>query len=76
MELIISISEFFDRAIYHTIAGYEDARRTVLRTADDDGLSEGNAVKKPSSPGRAPASMYLDEGITVSRGGDIGESSG
>ena len=41
LQLIVSVSEFFDRAIYHTIVGYEDGRTTSAKVR--------SAAKKPTA---------------------------
>ena len=75
LELVFSISEFFDKAIYHTIAGYEDARRAVYESGEKPVVSRVAASPRPAGRAR----RHHEEGeseLTVSRGGDVGETSG
>lgn len=76
-ELILAVSEFFDRAIYHTIVGYEDARGTVGRAAEKRAKEppKVKSAKKRSAPRRRKKDAS-DEDDHVSRGGTIGETSG
>ena len=76
LELILSVSEFFDRAIYHTICGYEDARRTAAQAA------EQRAGEPPKPPARKEPQVSRQEKTAtagyddISRGGNVGEVSG
>ena len=76
LELVLSVSEFFDRAIYHTIHGYEDARRTSSQVAEE-------RARKPAKPPakKEPAATRQQKKDTtgydnLSRGGNVGEVSG
>ncbi len=72
LELLLAVSAFFDRAIYHTVRGFEDARMT--------------AAKNPAPPPtkqrrRTSRERQMDDDpdlfdTPVSRSGDVGESSG
>ena len=75
-ELILAVSEFFDRAIYHTILGYEDARRTLAKAAEKRAREPAKPppVAKKVAPRRKPEP--LGEDADISRGGTIGEVSG
>lgn len=76
LELILSVSEFFDRAIYHTIYGYEDARRTAAHAVEE------RAKKPPKRPARKEPKVSREEKKAtpgydnLSRGGNVGEVSG
>ncbi len=78
LELVLSVSEFFDRAIYHTIHGYEDARRASAR-------AQAERERQPERPQPIAASQPVtrervvvgaEYGGNLSRGGDVGEFSG
>jgi hypothetical protein len=76
MELILSVSEFFDRAIYHTIVGYEDARNSVAQAAEDraDEPAKAPVAQKTAAARReAKSTAGYDD---LSRGGTVGEVSG
>ena len=77
-ELILAVSEFFDRAIYHTIVGYEDARRTVGIAATKRAKEppKPKAVKKRAAPRGRKKPAAEDDDLNISRGGTIGETSG
>ena len=71
LELFLAISGFFDRAIYHAVRGFEDARMTALK----------NPPRPKTKPRRRTNTeremdKMVDLDSSVSRGGDIGESSG
>lgn len=72
-DLVISIGEFFDEALYFASVGYDDAHRAHLAAAPgpDEGTDE--AVEK-KQPGRTH--QPIDEDWAVSRSGQIGEASG
>lgn len=73
LNLIVAISDFFDRAIYHTICGYEDARASKAK-AD---ASPKKPAKKTATPAKkARRATAAAEDLGVSRGGDVGETSG
>ena len=73
LNLVVAVSEFFDRAIYHTICGYEDARRTQARVQ-----AEPKKAAKAVTTNHAvePAVSPSGEEFNISRGGDVGEVSG
>jgi hypothetical protein len=76
LQLVLSVGEFFDRAIYHTALGYEDARRTAeaapeLPKAADTKASVARATESLASPTVPDSDLGQ-----ISRGGDIGEVSG
>lgn len=75
LELVFSISEFFDRAIYHTIAGYEDARKALHESGERPVVSRIPAPPRPAGRVSRPHEHGESE-LTVSRGGDVGETSG
>lgn len=76
LQLVLSVSEFFDRAIYHTTVGYEDARRTAGAAPDLPKAAETKASVARATGALASPSVPDSELGQVSRGGDIGETSG
>lgn len=70
VELLLGIAEFFDRAIFHTVHGYEDARRV----AADRGCEElpDSAPALATQASSAPA----EGDLSVSRAGEMGELPG
>lgn len=79
LELVVSVSDFFDRAIYHTICGYEDARRARQRPpADAAAVAKRGAGAAAVAAGFAVAEarMPSDDELEVSRAGTIGEHGG
>lgn len=78
LNLVLAVSDFFDRAIYHTICGYEDARRTKERvgaTAKESSTEKAKVAPKVARKARKAAAAAHDD-LHVSRGGDVGETSG
>ncbi len=77
LELVFSISQFFDKAIYHIVTGYEDARQA---TEAHPGMSEAQLLAgKRQVAAVAGAAFPFDEPdgeLPLSRSGDIGEVSG
>lgn len=71
LELLLTISAFFDRAIYHTIRGFEDARLTALKNPAPPKTKQRRRTQKEREMDSA---SELES--SVSRSGDIGESSG
>ncbi len=77
LELIMAIDEFFDKAIYHTISGYEDARR--LRAEGSSAPAEHEiaaSVAKATEKFESPLTGVEGELPSISRAGDVGETSG
>ena len=72
-DLVISIGEFFDEAIYFAAVGYDDAHRAQLGAAASSSEGADDAVEK-KQPVRT--SQPVDEDWAVSRSGQIGEASG
>jgi len=75
-ELAVAISQFYDKAIYHAAAGYEQAAR-----APAPAPAQAAAFPEPSEKVRKPllreVALDRDElDMAVSRSGDIGESGG
>ena len=72
-DLVVSIGEFFDEAIFFAATGYEDAYRAQLNAPP----LEESVVTAPAEK-RQPVRTdeVLDEEWSVSRGGQIGEASG
>lgn len=76
-ELVIAISQFFDKALYHAAAGYEDAAKAAQapsRVADSVSARANNAVSRPVARESGGEGHELD--FQISRSGDIGESAG
>lgn len=72
-DLVVSIGEFFDEAIYFASLGYEDANQAQLKALPVlVEATNGSSEKKVPSRTVGP----VDESWAVSRGGDIGEASG
>ena len=76
LELILSVSEFFDRAIYHTIYGYEDARRSAAQAAEDRAEQPDKPPKIEMTPAAREESKSTPGYDDLSRGGTVGEVSG
>jgi hypothetical protein len=72
-DLVISIGEFFDEAIYFASVGYEDANQAQL-TAVPVLVEATNGSTEKKAPIRTH--HPVDESWAISRGGDIGEASG
>lgn len=77
LELILTISQFFDKVIYHIVTGYEDARQAALAhpgPTDADRLAERKQLVADhrSVPGDGEAAREF----RLSRAGDLGEVSG
>ena len=72
-DLVISIGELFDEAIYFASVGYDDAHRANLAAAPSPVEGSDEAVEK-KRPGRTH--QPVDEDWAVSRSGQIGEASG
>jgi hypothetical protein len=76
MELILSVSEFFDRAIYHTIFGYEDARRAAAQAAENSSQEDARPAMIPASVASESERKATPGYDDISRGGTVGEVSG
>ncbi len=76
LQLILSVSEFFDKAIYHTTVGYEDARRTAEDAPDLPDAADTEASVARATDALASRSVPDSDMGQISRGGDIGETSG
>jgi hypothetical protein len=77
LQLVLTISQFFDRVVYHILMGYEDARRADMahpRMSDAELLALKKEVQgvRPAAPG---ARQLVSE-LPMSRSGDLGEVSG
>jgi hypothetical protein len=76
-ELVIAISQFFDKAFYHAAAGYEDAAKSAQapsRVAESVPARANNAASRPVARESGGEGHDLD--FQISRSGDIGESAG
>ena len=72
-DLVVSIGEFFDEAIYFASLGFEDANQAQLKAVPVLVEAASGSVDK-----KAPIQTHspVDESWAISRGGDIGEASG
>jgi hypothetical protein len=76
-ELVVAISQFYDKALYYAAAGYEDAAKAALAAPPVNEMAAvkvAEASRKPLTREIAVESHELD--LEVSRSGDIGESAG
>ncbi len=75
-ELVLSISEFFDEVVYWVAEGYEDARRAhqANPAEEADTITEIPGSKSEPMTNGALAAVVAE--LPVSRGGDVGETSG
>jgi hypothetical protein len=76
LQLILAVSEFFDKAIYHTTVGYEDARHTAAQHSEAPSLAETRASVAHATADLSTSSLPESELPSISRGGDVGEVSG
>ncbi len=77
LELIMAIDEFFDKAIYHTIVGYEDARRSRQPAEEIPSETKMAASVERATRGLHSASKGVEGELpTISRAGDVGETAG
>ena len=78
LELIMAIDDFFDEAIYHTVVGYEDARR--LRESSEEAAPSPQeitaSVARATRDLEPPVKGVERELPPISRAGDVGETSG
>jgi hypothetical protein len=77
LQLVLTISQFFDRVIYHIVMGYEDARRADMahpKMTDAELLALKKEVQGVR-PAGLHAEQYASE-LPMSRSGDVGEVSG
>lgn len=73
-ELILSISEFFDKAVYYGSRGYEDARAAESASPQAEEIEvSGISVRVRPKEAEAQATEWNP---SISRGGDVGEVSG
>jgi len=73
-ELVVAVSQFYDKAVYHAAVGYEQAARTLAHRPAEALVAA--AAAHVASP-RAPETIESEElDFAVSRSGDIGESGG
>lgn len=76
LQLVLSVSEFFDRALYHTTIGYEDGRRTADAAPNLPSAAETKASVARATGALDSQSVSASDLGQISRGGDIGETSG
>ena len=76
LQLIVAVSDFFDRAIYHTVSGYEDARRTQASARSEEETKAPAAKAAASTHRVSSADAPSASEMQVSRAGDIGEHGG
>lgn len=76
LQLVVAVSEFFDRAIYHTIVGYEDGRATKAKVRK--AKAKKSAEKPPAKKKKRSKKAAVGAGdeMNISRAGDIGEHGG
>jgi len=74
-ELALSLSQFFDKALYYAAAGYEDAAAAAnAQPQAASGQAWPGIGERQATTASAPDAAEL--GLEVSRSGDIGESGG
>ncbi|HYM13882.1 MAG TPA: hypothetical protein VEU62_24300 [Bryobacterales bacterium] len=75
-ELAMAVSQFYDKALYHAAAGYEDAAKAAQ--ASPPAAEAAVARTTDAVAQRKPLSREEKQelGLEVSRSGDIGESAG
>ena len=76
LQLILAVSEFFDKAIYHTTVGYEDARNSVSAPHKRPSAAEVEASVAHATANLNARPTPESELPHISRGGDVGEVSG
>ncbi len=78
LQLVSSISHFFDKVIYHVAAGYEDARKAAQGAQRSVGETRPKVVSKAHRSHTIPPVEVSEEelNLPISRGGEIGETSG
>ena len=77
LQLTLTISQFFDRVIYHITVGYEDARLADLahpKMSDAELLALKKEVQGVRATG--PSAEHFVSELPMSRSGDVGEVSG
>jgi hypothetical protein len=77
LQLVITISQFFDRVVYHIVVGYEDARRADLahpKMSDAELLALKKEVQGVRPAARGAGQLVTE--LPISRSGDVGEVSG
>ena len=72
LQLVSSISHFFDKVIYHVAAGYEDARKAVEGAERSVGVAKAHRNHTVAAVDVSQEELNLP----ISRGGEIGETSG
>ncbi len=73
--LLMAISEFFDRAIYNAVVGYQNAQRTSRVGPENERGGKRRSAGRAARGGLKIESTEPQD-LPVSRGGDIGEFSG
>ena len=78
LQLVSSISHFFDKVIYHVVVGYEDARKAAQGAQRSVGETRPKVVSKAHRSHTIPPVEVSEEelNLPISRGGEIGETSG
>jgi hypothetical protein len=77
LQLIVTISQFFDRVVYHIVVGYEDARCADLahpKMTDAELLALKKEVQGVRPAARGAQQLVTE--LPISRSGDMGEVSG
>lgn len=75
-ELVLAISEFFDEVVYWVAMGYEDAGRAHDANPAEEAGTSGWAPDSKREPMTNGALEAVATELPVSRGGDVGETSG
>jgi len=74
LQLMLSITQFFDRVIYYAVRGYEDSRKAAL-SAQLEPVEEEEAPV-PAARSAAKIDPEMEDDFDIGRGGAIGEVSG
>jgi hypothetical protein len=75
-ELVHAISEFFDEVLSWVAAGYEDAGRAEAENPVEEAGTSSWFPDSKGDPAPAGALQAVVDELPVSRGGDVGETSG
>jgi hypothetical protein len=74
-ELAMSVTQFWDKAVYYVTRGYEEAAQAGVPEEALVAAGVADAVRKPLSREAAPEPADFED-FHVSRSGDVGESGG
>jgi hypothetical protein len=73
---VVAISEFFDEVVYWVAMGYEDAGRAHEANPTQEAGTNGWIPDSKSDSMQAGLLQAVVAELPVSRGGDVGETSG